>query len=201
MKRQILKHVALAFAVVIALTGVMAMSALAQTQAVTFADLEGQTVTAQFTYAQTVKLLEAGNRVVNNENRQTMTLAIAPGGHIAQEYRIQVVAQNGREVGAFNGKIKAELNKPTKWQHGEMVFVFENGSLVRLQAFKTGGRKITVSFKRAPAGLTCSVDAPFSKEAGAGSAIDTTSQTNRQRIEILSAKTVSSSCRVARTPA
>jgi hypothetical protein len=201
MKQRTFRNVIGALAVLIAPAGILAMPVPAQAQAVTFADLEGQTVTAQFTYGQTVKLLAAGNRVVNNESRQTMTLAIGPGDRIAQEYRIRVVAQNGREVGAFTGNIKAEPNKPTKWQHGEMVFVFENGSLVRLQTFKTGGRKITVSFKRAPAGLTCSVDAPFSKEAGAGSAIDTTSQTTKQRIEILTAKTVSSSCRVAKTPA
>jgi hypothetical protein len=188
-----------------ALTGLIAFGLLvmpvpARAQAVTFADLENHTVTANFTYGQTVKLLEANNRVVNNENRQTMTLTIGPGDRIGQEYRIQIVATNGREVGGFKGNIKAELNKPTKWQHGDMVFVFENSSLIRLQTFNKGGRKITVSFKRTPAGLTCSVDAPFSKEEGAGSAVDTTSQTNRQRIEILSAKTVSSSCRVTKTP-
>lgn len=201
MMQRIFRNVIGGLAGAVALAGLLPVTAVAQAQPVTFADLESHTVTAQFTYGQTVKLLEAGNRVVNNESRQTMTLAIGPGDRIAQEYRIRVVAQNGREVGAFTGKIKAELNKPTKWQHGEMVFVFENGSLIRLQTFKTGGRKITVSFKRAPAGLTCCVDAPFSKEAGASSAVDTTSQTNRQRIEILSAKTVSSSCRVAKTPA
>jgi hypothetical protein len=181
-----------------ALTGLMAAPALAQAQAVTFADLEGHTVTASFVYGQNVRLLDQ-DRTVNNESRQTMTLAIAPGGRIAQEYKIQIVAQNGREVGGFTGHLKAELNKPTKWQHGDMVFVFENNSLIRLQTFNKGGRKITVSFKRSPSGLTCSVEAPFSKEEGAGSAVDTTSQTTRQRIEILSAKTISSSCRVART--
>jgi hypothetical protein len=176
----------------------MAMPSLAQAQAVTFADLEGRTVTANFVYGQNVRLLDQ-NRTVNNENRQTMTLAIGPGSRIAQEYRIQIVAQNGREVGGFTGHLKAELNKPTRWQHGEMVFVFENESLIRLQTFNKGGRKITISFKKSPSGLTCSVTAPFSREEGAGGAVDTTSQTTRQRIEILSARTISSSCRVAKT--
>ncbi len=183
-----------------ALAGFIAIPALAQAQAVTFADLDGHTVTANFVYGQNVRLLDQG-RTVNNENRQTMTLAIGPGGRIAQEYKIQIVAQNGRDVGGFTGHLKAELNKPTKWQHGELVFVFENASLVRLQTFNKGGRKITVSFKRSPSGLTCSVEAPFSKEEGAGGGVDTTSQTTKQRIEILSAKTISSSCRVAKSGA
>lgn len=180
------------------LAALMAAPSFAQAQAVTFADLEGQTVTAYFVYAQNVRLLDQG-RTINNESRTTMTLAIGPGSRIAQEYKIQVVAPNGREVGGFTGHIRAELNKPTKWQHGEMVFVFENDSLIRLQTFNKGGRKITISFKKSPSGLTCSVDAPFSKEEGAGGGVDTTSQTTKQRIEILSAKTTSSSCRVART--
>ncbi len=182
------------------LAGTLAMPSLAQAQAVTFADLEHHTVTANFVYAQTVRLLDQG-RTINNENRQTMTLSIGPDGRIDQEYRLQIVAPNGREVGGFKGNIKAELNKPTRWQHGDLVFVFENDSLIRLQTFDKGGRKITLSFKRTPGGLTCSVNAPFSKEEGAGSGIDTTSQATKRRIEILSAKTVSSSCRVTRTPA
>jgi hypothetical protein len=181
-----------------ALLGLAVAPVPAQAQAVTFAELEGQTVSASFAYAQTVRLLDQG-RTVNNESRQTMTLAIGPGGRIAQEYKVQIVAPNGREVGGFTGNINAELNKPTRWQHGEMVFLFENDSLIRLQTFHKGGRKITVSFKRTPSGLTCSVDAPFSKEEGAGSTVDSTSQATGRRFEILSAKTISSSCRVAKT--
>ena len=183
-----------------ACAGLLAMPCLAQAQAVTFADLEGQTVTARFVYAQNVRLIDQG-RTINNESRTTMTLAIGPGSRIVQDYQIQVVAPNGREFNSPTGKIEAELNKPTRWQHGEMVFVFENESLVRLQTFNKGGRKITISFKQSTSGLTCRVDAPFSKEEGADGGVDTTSQTTRERIEILSAKTTSSSCRVAKTGA
>lgn len=170
----------------------------AAAQAVTFEDLQNQTVTASFIYAQTIRRLD-DQRVLNNENRQTMTLRIGPGNKIGQEYKIQIVAQNGREVGGFTGHISAELNKPTRWQHGEMIFVFENNSLIRLQTFNKGGRKITIAFKRGKFGIDCSVDAPFSKEEGAGGSIDTTSQTTRQKIEILAAKTISSACRVGKT--
>jgi hypothetical protein len=184
-----------------ALPGLFLLLALpsgAQAQAVTFADLQSQTVTASFIYDQTIRRLD-DQRVLNNENRQTMTLKIGPGNRIDQEYKIQIVAQNGREVGNFTGNLVAELNKSTRWQHGELVFLFENASLVRLQTFDKGGRKITVTFKRGKFGLDCSVDAPFSKEEGSSGSVDTTSQTTRQRIEILSAKVKSSACRVAKT--
>jgi hypothetical protein len=184
--------------VILVLVAVAAWPVSAAAQAVTFEDLQNQTVTASFIYAQTIRRLD-DQRVLNNENRQTMTLRIGPGNKIDQEYKIQIVAQNGREVGDFTGKISAELNKPTHWQHGEMIFVFENNSLIRLQTFNKGGRKITIAFKRSKFGIDCSVDAPFSKEEGAGGSIDTISQTTRQRIEILAAKTISSACRVAKT--
>jgi hypothetical protein len=180
----------------LALIGAPSGGAAAQT--VTFEDLQNQTVTASFVYAQTIRRLE-DQRVINNENRQTMTLRIGPGDRIDQEYKVQIVAPNGREVGGYTGNISAELNKPTKWRHGEMVFVFEQGSLVRLQTFDKGGRKITVAFKRGKSGIDCSVDAPFSKEEGAGSAVSTPSATDRRQIEILAAKVTSSACRVANT--
>jgi hypothetical protein len=180
----------------LALIGALTGGAAAQT--VTFQDLQNQTVTASFVYAQTIRRLE-DQRVINNENRQTMTLRIGPGNRIDQEYKVQIVAPNGREVGGYTGNITAELNKPTKWRHGEMVFVFEQGSLVRLQTFDKGGRKITVAFKRGKFGIDCSVDAPFSKEEGAGSAVSTPSAVDRRQIEILAAKVTSSACRVAKT--
>jgi hypothetical protein len=179
------------------LAALMAMPCLAQAPAVTFADLEGQTVTASFTYSQTIRRV-AENRVLTNENRQTVILKIGPGNRIEQEHRVQIVAPNGREVGVDVATMTAELNKPRKWRHGELVWLFDQGQLVRLQTFDKGGRKITIALKQGPSGLTCTVDAPFSKEDGAG-AITTTAAVGKVKIEILSAKVHSNACRVART--
>ncbi|HWV55180.1 hypothetical protein [Pseudorhodoplanes sp.] len=179
----------------------LASSTAAMAQEVTYKQLEGHTVTASFTYAQTVRLLEQGNRIVNNENRQTMTLKLLPDNLIDQNYKIEIVTRDGRQVGGFSGNLTAHLNKPTKWQHGEMLFTFDGNSLVRLQTFAKGGRKITVSFTRANGGFACKVEAPFAKEEGADGGTATTSQTNRQKIEILSATTVRSDCRVIRSKA
>jgi hypothetical protein len=175
----------------------IAIPALAQARDVTFSDLDGQTVIASFTYSQTIRRIEE-NRVLTNENRQTVTLKIGPGNRIDQEHRVQIVAPNGREVGVDVATLTAELNRPRKWGHGELVWLFDQGQLVRLQTFDKGGRKITIAFKRGPSGLTCTVEAPFSKEEGAG-AITTTAAVGKVKIEILSAKVHSNACRVART--
>src|SRR6188472_2505343 len=98
--------------VILVLVAGAAWPVSAAAQAVTFEDLQNQTVTASFIYAQTIRRLD-DQRVLNNENRQTMTLRIGPGNKIDQEYKIQIVAQNGREVGGFAGNLSAELNKPT----------------------------------------------------------------------------------------
>jgi hypothetical protein len=185
----------------VAVLGVLACSPRAVAQDITYKQIEGHTVTASFVYAQTVRLLEQQGRIVNNEARHTMTLKLRPGDLIDQNYRIQVVAKDGRQISNFSGDLVAELSKPAKWQFGELLFTLEGNSLVRLQTFATGGRKITVSFTRTKTGLACKVEAPFAKEEGAGSGTRTTTQAGSQKIEILSAMTVRSSCRVARTKA
>ena len=76
-------------------------------------------------------------------------LTIRPENRIHQEAKVQVVTLNGREIGNFTGNLSAELNTPRQWRNGDMVFVFEQGNLIRLQTFDTGGRKITFAFTRA----------------------------------------------------
>lgn len=172
----------------------------AKAQDITYKDLQGHTVTASFVYAQTIKLLEQDGRIINNENRQTMTLKLRPDELIDQNYKVQIVARDGREVGGFSGNLTAQLNKPTRWQHGELLFTLDGNDLVRLQTFDKGGRKITVSLARAKNRFTCKVDAPFAREEGGGTPVSaTTSQVGRQKIEVLSVKMVRSNCQVAKT--
>lgn len=180
---------------------VLAWSSTANAQGLAYKDLQGHTVTASFAYAQTVKLPESEGRLVNNEARHTMTLKLRPDDLIDQTYKIQVVAKDGREISNFSGDLVAQLNRPGTWQFGELLFTLDGNSLVRLQTFATGARKITVSFTRTKTGFACKVEAPFAKEEGSGGGTATTSQGNRQKIEILSAKTVRSNCRVAKTKA
>lgn len=178
---------------------VLASSSAAIAQDVTYKALQGHTVTASFAYAQTVKLLAQEGRLVNNEARHTMTLKLRPDDLIDQNYKIQVVAKDGREISNFSGDLVAQLNKPGKWQFGELLFTLDGNNLIRLQTFATGGRKITVSFTRTKTGFSCKVEAPFVKEEGSGGGTKTTAQADPQKIEILSAKTVRSNCRVAKT--
>jgi len=174
---------------------VLPLPTLAHAEPVTFEELENHRVIASFVYERTIRRIEE-NRIVKNEQRNTITLTIRPENRIHQAAKTQVVTQSGREVGTFSGNLSAELNTPRQWRNGEMVFVFEQSNLIRLQTFDSGGRKITFAFKRGPSGFTCTVDAPFSKEEGTSGAISTTSRLSNQRIEILAATLKKSSCQV-----
>jgi len=113
---------------------VSTLPSLAHAEPVTFEELENHRVTASFVYARTIRRMEE-NRIVKNEQRSTITLTIRPENRIHQEAKVQVVTLNGREIGNFTGNLSAELNTPRQWRNGDMVFVFEQGNLIRLQTF------------------------------------------------------------------
>ena len=177
------------------IVAVSSLPKVAHAQPVTFEELENYRIAAFFIYERTIRRIEE-NRIVKNESRNNITLTIRPENRIDQEFKNQTVAFSGREISSATGNISVVLNKPTKSRNGEMVFVFDQGSLIRLQTFDSGGRKITFAFKRDRSGFACTVDAPFSKEEGTGGAISTTSNRDNQRIEILAAKVTKSSCQV-----
>src|SRR5204862_5697975 len=51
---------------------------------------------------------------------------------------------------------------------GHTVWAFMNGSLTFLRTFESGGRMINIKFSGGSAGLTCTINAPFAREVGAG---------------------------------
>ena len=181
------------------LTMTLGLSSHAVAQDIAFADLRDHTITASVIYAQTIRRLDDG-RILNNQNRQTVTLKIRPGDLIDQVHNVTIVAPNGREVGSNATSATFELNKPRKGRFGEIIWLYDQGNLVRLQTFETGGRRITISFKRSGSGFACSVAAPFAKEEGAGD-LKTEAAVGRTKIEILNAKQTSTSCKVAKTAA
>jgi hypothetical protein len=160
---------------------------------ITFEDLQGTTINATVIYAQTFRRLDE-DRIRNNTNTQTITLKIGPGDHIGQIHTVSITAPDGRHVGNNSFAGKFELNKPRKGTFGEIIWLFDDDKLVRLQTFESGGRRITLTFKRTPAGLTCSVDAPFAREDSG--AVQTTGAVGGMKIQLLSMKQTSTNCRV-----
>lgn len=168
-------------------------------QDITFDNLKGSTVVATVVYAQTFRRLD-NDRIVNNTNTQTIRLTISPDGEIDQVHSVSITAPNGRHVGDNSFNAKFALNKPRKGLFGEMIWLFDEGKLVRLQTFESGGRRVTLTFKRAAGGLGCAVEAPFAREGDNETVKSKAAVGGDFKIQWISVKQSSSNCRVEKGP-
>ena len=165
-----------------------------RTPPVTFNDLKGTTIKAIVIYSQSFRR-PADDRVRHVTNTQTITLNIGSDNQIEQMHAVDITAPDGRPVGNNSFKGKFTLNKPRKGTFGEIIWLFDEGKLVRLQTFESGGRRVTLTFKRTPTGLACAIDAPFAREEGAGN-LQTTAAVGGGKVELLSMKQASTNCQV-----
>jgi hypothetical protein len=79
---------------------------------------------------------------------------------------------------------------------GHLLWVFENGVLTRLRTFQGGGAMGSFAFTRSANGFDCTIEFSWAREAGVPS-INFRSVIADAWVQILSAKQVASSCRVA----
>jgi hypothetical protein len=86
-----------------------------------------------------------------------------------------------------------------KGTFGEIIWLFDEGKLTRLRTLESGGRRVTLTFKRTPTGITCAIDALFAREQGAGN-LQTTAVGGGGKIKLLSMKQASTTCRVEKAP-
>ena len=111
-----------------------------------------------------------------------------------------IVATSYNARGTHSKKNEATVNlarpKETKSRGGgHMLWFFENGVLTFLRTFQGGGMKASFAVTRNSAGFTCSANASWPREVGVQS-IMLKSFVDKQPMEILSEKLVSSSCQV-----
>lgn len=86
------------------------------------------------------------------------------GDAIEQTFTVTFVARDGRQINSHTSTVPFTLNKPRDGRNGPMVWVFEEGSLTRLQTLVSGARRISISFAQSGGGLTCGVNAAFARE-------------------------------------
>jgi hypothetical protein len=177
------------------LAALISMVPRAEAQPVTFQDLDSHVVTATIVYARTLRRLDDG-RVVNNTSTQTITLTIGPGDRIDQVHAVAVTGPDGRPRGNTSFSATFELNKPRKGRTGEVIWLFDEGKLVRLQTFESGGRRITMAFTKSPTGLSCTIDAPFAREGE--EPIQNRAALGNFKVQLLNVRLTSARCRVER---
>jgi hypothetical protein len=169
----------------------------AWSQPVTFADLQGATIEAVVVMQQ---LRRSGGQTHSGESRQTWRTVIGPGDTIQSTSSTTASSPRGTRTSApRTGSFT--LGKPRAVSDlggGDAVWVFTNGTLNYLRTYRgAGGYKRTFTFARRAGGLTCTVRTAFARESGVGD-IELESPVSGSRVEILSSKQVSSSCRVSK---
>jgi hypothetical protein len=176
--------------------GASAVAAPAWGQPVTFADLQGATIEASVVHHQ---VRRRDGQVVSGETRQTWRTVIGPGDTIHSTSSNTAYGPRGsRSSAPRSGSFTLGKPRPVSdLGGGHAVWAFTNGTLNYLRTYRAaGGYKRTFSFTRSGAGLTCTIRTAFAREDGVGN-IDFESPMGG-RVEILSSKQVSSSCRVSK---
>jgi hypothetical protein len=164
---------------------------------ITIADLQGITVQTSTRHAGTMRNAkgEAPARIdVRTE------VKIGPGSTISSNSTRYVEADTPRGVktGQLHRSHNGEIGVPKKASDGtgDIVWIVQGNSLIRLRTLESGGHLFKVEFAKSAGGLTCKVDAPFAREVGGGLVKDQGALGSK--IEILNIRQTGSSCKVTR---
>jgi hypothetical protein len=162
---------------------------------VTLADLEGAVIETSVVYDRTIRLQDQG--VIASRLQHDRTITIGPGGSLHSTLVHNISTPRGPVVRQESGS--ATINKPKQIQslgRGD-VWIFENGTLTLLRTYRSGAYKMEIVFTRGPTGISCKARAPWARENGTGS-IEMASAGDGQNFEVISARQISSSCRVTK---
>jgi len=166
-------------------------------QTVTLAELQGATV--HFEAVHRERFIRGG-QMRSGEIHTSGEVRIGPGDAITTSVGNTFVSEHGSRAGP-TGSGTFTLNKPAKNRAGDdLVWLFSDGSLVRLRVHGgggSGGQKLTLAFTRGADGLHCAFSMPFAREVGGGD-IRKGSAIDGVPIEILSWQPAGSSCRVTK---
>ncbi|MET0278490.1 MAG: hypothetical protein ABW198_09170 [Pseudorhodoplanes sp.] len=169
-------------------------------QPVTPADLEGNVLEARLVVAQQIR---REGREFPVEVHQQLRFVFRPErvvewSMIPVSHTPRGVRQGPTQTGRVAMNKVVDARGPGG---GQAIWLFEDGTLTTLRTFGgDGGFKRTISFTREGNGFACSLKSTFMREEGVGR-IATRSVIDNVPLTILSARQVSSSCRIAKNPA
>jgi hypothetical protein len=177
---------------IVAGLGVISASAWGQT--VTLSDIEGTILEIRSLRQQTSR---REGRERSNQIQSDIRITIDAGGMIHFSGTPTAYTKRGTRKGKpTSGKWTLEQTRelPTRGG-GHGVWIFEDATLTFLRTYKGGALKRTIPFARDAKGLTCNYNETLVREEGV-SGIVLESGIDGVPTTILSAKQISSSCRV-----
>lgn len=177
---------------------VIASASAAHAQAPGFAELEGATIHASRTEVRSVRT----STDQNGEQRVVMvnTIRIGAGGKLTPSLTITADGVSSKSTSAtrtFGGNT-VSLNQPYAARDGQMVWVFESGTLTNMSTQSQGGHIMKIAFSRGSGGLTCRISGAFARENGAGAISLGSTTHSKGAVEVISVRQAGSSCRVSK---
>jgi len=176
--------------------GLGVISASAWGQAVTLPDIEGAVIEVRLLRQQTIR---REGQEVSNQAQTDMRVAIGSGGNIQISVTPTGHSKRGTRVGKPTSGtfVLDETRGMNIGGGGHGVWTFDSGTLTFLRIFKGGALKRTMAFARTAEGLTCQANENLVREEGVKGVV-TESPFDGVPIVILSAKQISSTCRVTK---
>jgi hypothetical protein len=164
---------------------------------VTLADLEGAVIETSVVYDRTVRLRDQG--VIPSRLQHDRKITIGPGGNLHNTLVHTISTPRGPVVRQESGSVTIGKAKQiqTLGGGGDAVWIFENGTLTLLRTYRSGAYKMEIVFTRSATGISCKARAPWARENGTGS-IEMASAGDGKNFEVISARQISSSCRVTK---
>lgn len=130
-----------------------------------------------------------------------MEIKIGPGGDFQWKHtRLAWVdtPRRGRREAQLHRSGRGKMGSAieAKDGSGQLLWLLEGDTLTSLRVFETGGMIRKIKFEKSASGLTCTASATFAREVGAGPTKDRAAVGGK--VEILSARPTTSSCRIVK---
>ena len=128
------------------------------------------------------------------------TIRIGAGGKLTPSLTITADGVSSKSTSAtrtFGGNT-VSLNQPYAARDGQMVWVFESGTLTNMSTQSQGGHIMKIAFSRGSGGLTCRISGAFARENGAGAISLGSTTHSKGAVEVISVRQAGSSCRVSK---
>jgi hypothetical protein len=156
-------------------------------QSLTPAELEGLVLSGAVNYAGTFR--RAG-LTYDADIVRRFTVRVGSQGAISTSVVREVHYQG--TVTKLNRSFSGRIGVPGQTEDSKMLWVLEGSTLTGLNVFEVGGRQTKFTLKRNGSGFSCTVEAPFMQERGAGNT--KTSAAKGGKAEILKIRQTGSSC-------
>ena len=179
--------------VILALIMPCLLAAPLKAQSLTTVELEGVVLTGAVNYSGTFR---RSGITYDADIVRRFTIRIGAQGAISMAVVREVHWQG--TVTKLNRSFAGKIGVPGQTEDSKVLWVLEGNTLTGLNVFEVGGRATKFTLNRSGgSGFSCSVDAPFMKEVGAGHT--TSSAAKGGKAEIIKIRQTGSSCAAKKT--